>query len=238
MGRTLVLGDIHGAYKALLQVFERSGFNRMEDRLICLGDVADRNPDVKECFEEILRVKDLIYILGNHDWWLLDWLRGGEAEDLWLSQGGRYSIESYHGPGIQDPEKLILRHRNLLENARYYYIDRENRVYVHGGFHPARPIHDQRPAEGKDAFYLWDRDLFELAYERSLRKKEKRFDRYLEIFVGHTSTLDMDKENRPLKLTNLWALDQGAGWGGKLTLMDADTHEYWQSDPVSELYPK
>jgi serine/threonine protein phosphatase 1 len=47
----------------------------------------------------------------------------------------------------------------------------------------------------------------------------------------------MDKENKPLHLGNLWALDQGAGWGGKLTLMDVNTHEYWQSDPVSTLYP-
>ena len=37
--RTLVVGDIHGAYKALLQVLERACFNPQTDTLIALGDV-------------------------------------------------------------------------------------------------------------------------------------------------------------------------------------------------------
>lgn len=38
---TYVLGDIHGAFKALEQVLARSPFEPLEDRLIFLGDVAD-----------------------------------------------------------------------------------------------------------------------------------------------------------------------------------------------------
>ena len=37
--KTFVIGDIHGAYKALLQCFERSGFDYEKDHLIVLGDV-------------------------------------------------------------------------------------------------------------------------------------------------------------------------------------------------------
>ena len=32
-------------------------------------------------------------------------------------------------------------------------------------------------------------------------------------------------------------MDTGAGWNGKLTIMDVDTEEYWQSDLVESLYP-
>ena len=39
--RLLVLGDIHGAAKALTQVLERSNFDPTGDRIIFLGDVAD-----------------------------------------------------------------------------------------------------------------------------------------------------------------------------------------------------
>ena len=39
-----------------------------------------------------------------------------------------------------------------------------------------------------------------------------------------------------LKLCNIWALDTGAGWSGKLTIMNVNTHEYWQLDLSSELY--
>ena len=39
--RTLVCGNIHGGYKSLLQIIERSNFNTKEDQLICLGDYVD-----------------------------------------------------------------------------------------------------------------------------------------------------------------------------------------------------
>ena len=55
--KTFVIGDIHGAYKALIECFEKSGFDRNKDRLICLGDVCDRSPEVKECIEELLKIK-------------------------------------------------------------------------------------------------------------------------------------------------------------------------------------
>jgi serine/threonine protein phosphatase 1 len=35
----------------------------------------------------------------------------------------------------------------------------------------------------------------------------------------------------------VWYLDQGGGFEGKLSLMDIDTHEFWQSDKVVNLYP-
>lgn len=31
-------------------------------------------------------------------------------------------------------------------------------------------------------------------------------------------------------------LDTGAGSSGKLTIMNIDTHDYWQSDQVNEIY--
>lgn len=36
---------------------------------------------------------------------------------------------------------------------------------------------------------------------------------------------------------NVWNLDTGSGFSGKLTIMDIDTKEFWQSDFVRELYP-
>ncbi|NJN40909.1 MAG: hypothetical protein HC811_00350 [Flammeovirgaceae bacterium] len=45
--RRFVLGDIHGAYRALRQCLERASFSYDEDLLIALGDVSDGWPDVK-----------------------------------------------------------------------------------------------------------------------------------------------------------------------------------------------
>jgi serine/threonine protein phosphatase 1 len=34
----------------------------------------------------------------------------------------------------------------------------------------------------------------------------------------------------------IYNIDTGAGSRGRLTIMDVDTHEYWQSDPVNDIY--
>jgi serine/threonine protein phosphatase 1 len=40
----------------------------------------------------------------------------------------------------------------------------------------------------------------------------------------------------PLHVCNVWDLDTGAGWSGKLTIMDIETKEYWQSVLTASLY--
>ena len=35
---------------------------------------------------------------------------------------------------------------------------------------------------------------------------------------------------------NVWNLDTGGGYEGRLTIMDIDTKEFWQSDFVNTLY--
>ena len=51
--REFVLGDIHGGYKSLIQVFERSKFDYNNDKLIVIGDIADGWPETKKCVEEL-----------------------------------------------------------------------------------------------------------------------------------------------------------------------------------------
>lgn len=74
--QTFVIGDIHGAYRALRQCFDRSGFRPASDHLICLGDVADGWPDTKTCIDDLLKIKNMTYLLGNHDLLTLEWMGG------------------------------------------------------------------------------------------------------------------------------------------------------------------
>ncbi len=46
------------------------------------------------------------------------------------------------------------------------------------------------------------------------------------------------KTTLPMHVCNIWNLDTGGGWYGKLTIMNLQTKEYWQSDYVQDLYPK
>lgn len=230
--RTLVLGDLHGSYRALLQVFERANFDYEKDHLISLGDVADGWPEVPECFEELLKVKHLDYIMGNHDYWLYEYFHSEFTPELWLSQGGYQTIQSYKKVNTAMKD----RHLDFLEQAVAYLV-KNDKLFVHGGFNWHAPIETQDPHD-----LMWDRNLFEVA--KYWQKQANRgiamdeIDNYDEVFIGHTTTSRVDPELKPVHISNVWNLDQGAGFEGKLTLMDVDTKEYFQSDIVKTLYPK
>ncbi|MEM7039998.1 MAG: metallophosphoesterase, partial [Bacteroidota bacterium] len=67
--RTFVLGDLHGAHRALEQVLERAAFDVERDCLITIGDIIDGWPEAPECVETLLQIQHRIDIRGNHDIW-------------------------------------------------------------------------------------------------------------------------------------------------------------------------
>ena len=95
--KTFAIGDIHGAYKAMMQCFERSKFDYKKDRLIVIGDVCDGYPEVRQCIDELLIIKHCDLIIGNHDMWALDWALKGDKPEIWTSQGGDRTMASYSG---------------------------------------------------------------------------------------------------------------------------------------------
>ena len=100
MGRRLVIGDLHGSYKALMQCLERSHFIPEEDTLYSVGDIADGYPEVYECLSFLKDLPSFHPVIGNHDAWLQNWLSSKAAPDIWTSQGGSKSIASFKQKNI------------------------------------------------------------------------------------------------------------------------------------------
>jgi serine/threonine protein phosphatase 1 len=221
--RFMVVGDIHGRVTALKQVLQRSGFDKENDMLIVLGDIVDGGYHTYEVVEELLTIKYIVYIIGNHDEWFMNHIKSGWAGEVWLSQGGKNTIKSYNKNGLSK------KHVDFFNRGKYYYI-LNDMIFVHGGFNPAVHIDTNRPD-----ILTWDRDLIETArYKNIYRNDRLPIDRetfWRKVFVGHTSTT-MKPYNSltPVKFNNLIMMDTGAGWEGKLTIMDAETEQYWQSD--------
>ncbi len=220
MGRVFVLGDIHGALRALRQCLERSKFDYATDHLICLGDVSDGWPETKGCIDELLRIKNLTYILGNHDWWTLEWMTSGKIEPIWFSQGGKATVDSYES-GIPP------QHIKFLSGALLYYVY-QNKLFVHAGFDPSRPLDQQ-----KEEILLWDRSLASLALNHYDLPPDGKLFTFDEVYVGHTPIPDPT----PVMSLGIWLMDTGAGWSGVLSMMDVETKEMFISDPVPSLYP-
>jgi serine/threonine protein phosphatase 1 len=64
----------------------------------------------------------------------------------------------------------------------------------------------------------------------------KRLKLYKEIYIGHTPTTNYNVIV-PMQGCNVWNIDTGAAFKGAISVMDVDTKQFWQSEPVIKLYP-
>lgn len=228
--RTFAIGDIHGRHKALLEVLKKSRFDYQKDKLIILGDICDGGHDTYDVIEELLKIKNQVYILGNHDLWAMDYFHAGWSGNIWIQQGGSATLQSYgakvneNGMVVDEAEvdatyfNIPKTHKDFFNTGKLYHIE-NNMLFIHGGIDPTKPIDFQTKQT-----LIWDRSIIQYAMRRKVQTWDK-------IFIGHTTTECVDKGClTPIKLNNLIMLDTGAGWNGKLTIMDVNTEKYWQSE--------
>jgi serine/threonine protein phosphatase 1 len=242
--KRFVFSDSHGGYKAMVQCLERCGFNNEEDQLYFLGDVVDGWSETKSSITLLLGIKKLVHLLGNHDQWAIKGFSGklfkSDSEDQmelysWIMQGGSATVKSYAPSGEMPPE-----HLQFLLDAKPYHVTEDNILLVHAGFDPEKPIE-----ETDTDWLIWSRDFinhyFKLYKNNKYRLQPTQkliIPDYKEVYVGHSPTIRFDEEQvTPLQMGNIIMMDTGAAFTGRLSIMDMDTKEVWQSDPVMALYP-
>ncbi|CAM4001933.1 Phosphoprotein phosphatase [Flavobacterium branchiophilum] len=236
MKRTLVIGDIHGGLKGLQQVVQKATITP-DDTLIFLGDYVDgwsESAHVIDYLIDLEKKQSCIFIKGNHDVWCEEWLTFEKQNDLWLFHGGKSTIESYQNYSLEQ----INNHLNFFRKMKDYYIDSENNLFIHAGF---SSMHGPSK-EHYSSNFSWDRTLWEtaVAMDKQLKKNSEFFPKRLllfkEIYIGHTPTL-IYKIETPMNKANIWNVDTGAAFTGKLSILDIHSKEYWQSDNLPSLYP-
>tara|TARA_R110002167_G_scaffold13570_8_gene56228 strand:+ start:4712 stop:5437 length:726 start_codon:yes stop_codon:yes gene_type:complete len=234
--RTLVIGDIHSGLRALEQVMLRAGVTG-EDQLIFLGDYVDGWSHAVETVQflmDLQKTHQCVFLRGNHDELCHDWLVEGKDNPMWLQHGGEATMKSY---GKVNGTTLKT-HISFYEALINYHLDASNRLFLHAGFTNLRGV----DFEYFSKTFYWDRTLWELSLslnpELSLDDPfyPKRLIHYSEIYIGHTPVTRIGKTT-PQKAANVWNIDTGAAFKGPLSIMDVDTKEVWQSDPVYRLYP-
>lgn len=242
---TYVLGDLHGQYQSLKQCLTKCNFDHDQDTLIQLGDVVDGGEEVYECVEELLKIKNLIAIKGNHDDWFLEFIKTGYHPAAW-NYGGVSTIKSYATKAGKTPivrktrqgyktsfnsNDIPLSHKQFYESQISYYIDTNNNCFVHAGFNQFQHFHQQT-----SSIYYWDRILWQSAMNWQTKAKHdsqiEPFEivtKFNNIFIGHTNTMKWGID-KPMKAANIYNLDTGGAKGGKLTIMDVDSKYFWQSE--------
>lgn len=236
MKRTLVFGDIHGGLKALVQLLEKAELKE-NDRLIFLGDYVDgwsESAQVIAFLMDLSQKQECVFIRGNHDVWCHEWLKNDIVNSIWFMHGGKSTIESYQNFDASEKEK----HLEFFENMQDYFVDERNNLFIHAGFSSMHGPEKEHYASN----FSWDRTLWEMALTMDKRIKKnslsypKRLLLYNEIYIGHTPTLHYNIEI-PMQGCNVWNIDTGAGFYGKLSCIDVETKIFCQSDVVQKFYP-
>ncbi|MFL9829951.1 metallophosphoesterase family protein [Flavobacterium sp. ARAG 55.4] len=233
--RTLVIGDIHGGLRALHQIMERAQVTE-KDKLIFLGDYVDgwsQSPQVIDFLIELNIKNDCVFIRGNHDELLLYWLKDNKDNLMWYNHGGEATVLAYEKVSAETKRK----HVEFLLELKDYYLDEQQRLFIHAGFTNMNGIN----FEYFPKLFYWDRTLWEmaLALDENIHPSDVRYPKrltlYNEIYIGHTPVTRIN-QTIPVNKACIWNVDTGAAFKGPLTIMDIDTKEYWQSEPLCNLY--
>lgn len=233
--RVYAIGDIHGRADLLSNLLDtvlqdsQSGPGR--NTLIYLGDYVDRGGQSREVIDLILQFnpKDFtqIYLMGNHEELLLQFLESPEQAAAWLEFGGKETLLSYGVSiplGVITPAKLkgaSERLREALPKAHLQYFEQLEDYYeqgdyffTHAGIAPNRPLHRQATKDLR-----WARESF-LSHAKLYKKI---------VVHGHTIT------ETPEFHHNRISIDTGAYHSGHLTclVLEENTRRILMSRPIS-----
>ncbi|SMO90481.1 metallophosphoesterase family protein [Fodinibius sediminis] len=165
----IAIGDIHGCAATMKALIEK--LQPFYDRtFVFVGDYIDRGPDSRGVVDFLLDFRkkvDCVFLRGNHEQMMLDALNGGDRQ-LWLMNGGKTTIRSYNGDGLQFdmPES----HRQFYEATKLYY-DTKEYFFVHAGVSPNKTIEESLSSKEEMQAFLWVRshlNAFEKPWEKTI----------------------------------------------------------------------
>lgn len=88
-GTDWVVADIHGCKQKLLDKLDKVGFDFVNDRLLCSGDLVDRGPDSKGVVD-LLDEPWFFSTLGNHEIMCMDAYQFDYKQNIYFQNGGSW----------------------------------------------------------------------------------------------------------------------------------------------------
>ena len=147
--RLYAIGDIHGCAGLLDRLLEKISQEERAHggaaRLIFLGDYVDRGPDSRGVLDRLIDVArrrpDTVFLKGNHEAVLLDFLADPEAASDWLSWGGVETLKSY---GVRDAATAGAggQWRAVEVAGNHEFDEGKDELFrlLNGGNHPTGPF--------------------------------------------------------------------------------------------------
>ncbi|MGY3778493.1 metallophosphoesterase family protein [Isobaculum melis] len=214
--KVFAIGDIHGQ----IQLFEEmlTYWNEAEEQLVLMGDLGDRGENPKACFElgmKLVKEKQAIYLKGNHEDLLLNFMATPEERyENYVRNGGVATIESLLGETIGSEESATQVRDRLQEKCASLFTFFETLplyqewgdfIFVHAGVDLTLADWKETPTRE----LMWIREPFHQGKNQTGKT----------IVFGHTVTNTLHQATKDF---SIWqsdgkiGIDGGAVYGGVL----------------------
>jgi serine/threonine protein phosphatase 1 len=211
MGRTIVIGDIHGCHDELLSLLEVANL-AADDRVVAVGDLIVKGRKNREVLDLFINDARFSSVIGNHDLALLNFWRG-QFTKLKDSQK-RACVELESGKE---------RYASYLSSLPFV-IDLDSHAVVHAGVRPGIRLSDQSSEDLTE--------LRTLGTDRTSREGTPWYEVYADekvILFGHWPS------PTPRRAKHAIGLDTGCVYGNQLTAYILETDQFIQV-PAKEVY--
>ena len=222
------IGDIHGRADLLVRLLEKIAADKSESskRLIFLGDYVDRGEHSREVLDRLIALKsklpDTVFLKGNHEAAMLEFLEQPRVDDQWLDWGGAETMMSYGIENVwrRDGRTLSSEFAAVLPETHLQFLrgldlsfDAGDYFFAHAGVRPGVPLNEQSAED-----LMWIRGAFHDAPPSERPDKT--------IVHGHHPM------KKPLDAGWRIAVDTGAVWSNVLTAvaLEGTSRRFVQTD--------
>ncbi len=202
MGRTIVVGDIHGCFDELTDLIALINLQK-DDRVVAVGDLITKGPKNREVLDLFISDRRFSSVVGNHDRVIRQKLRG---EPMRLTKEQRKTLVELEA----DRERYAAYLRSLP-----YTIDLGSHLVVHAGVRPGVSLDQQMSS-----------DLTEIR-TMGADPTRRRGVPWYSVYQGpQTILFGHWPAKSPRRAPHAIGLDTSCVYGGRLTAFIIDTKEF------------
>ena len=138
-----VMSDLHGEYEKYLRMLDAIQLKE-EDTLYILGDVVDRGKNPMYILKDMMKRKNIIPLLGNHEYYaytILSSLQNGgffknkgllQYLMAWRMDGGQTTYNQFNELSKEE-QKEILDYFSTFSLYKEVYVNENRYILVHAG---------------------------------------------------------------------------------------------------------
>lgn len=220
--RVYAIGDIHGCSGLLAGAFALIDADLARSKPeraihVFLGDYVDRGPDVKQTLDLLIarsQAYETVFIKGNHEAILVDFLRNPPVLPDWLRLGGDSTLASYGVPvsfADGDTDAVRMAFARAMPQAHIAFLARlvpsftcGDFFFAHAGVRPGIPLEEQNEDD-----LMWIREPF-LSSREDFGKV---------VVHGHTPVREPDVREHRVNI------DVGAYVTGRMAVLAMEGHQ-------------